>query len=376
MNKNDIKYINLCLKLAKKGAGKTFPNPMVGCVITKNGKIIGQGYHKSFGQQHAEVEAINSVIDKSTLKGATLYVNLEPCAHWGKTPPCVDIIIKSGIKRVVCATLDPNPIVNGKGVKQLKDNGVKCKVGLMVKKSLNFNKKYFNWIKNRPMPKFTIKAATTLDGKIATYTGDAKWISSEKSRKYSYKLRTKYDAIMVGINTVLNDNPRLTSHGYGKSMHRKNPIRIVLGNINRITNPSKYKVFNDGNPTIFITYAKLKSKVLLKKYSNVKIIEIISKKTNKLATSINLKQAFSNPIFSSITSVLVEGGGKTVWNVINSGLATDFILFLAPKIFGGKDAKTFVEGQGVRTPNNAFKVRFDKIERVGPDLVVKGRFLS
>ncbi|MFQ3675152.1 MAG: bifunctional diaminohydroxyphosphoribosylaminopyrimidine deaminase/5-amino-6-(5-phosphoribosylamino)uracil reductase RibD [Endomicrobiia bacterium] len=371
MNKSDEKYLNLCLKLAKKGERKTFPNPMVGCVIVKNDKIIGKGYHKAFGMPHAEIEAINSVKNKQELRDSTLYVNLEPCSHWGKTPPCVDSIIKSGIKRVVCATLDPNPLVNGNGIKKLEVNGVKCEVGILEKKSLKLNKKYFNWLKNRPLPRFTIKSAITLDGKIATYTGNAKWISSEKSRKYSYKLRTKYNAIMVGINTVLNDNPALTSHNYGK-----NPVRIILGNINRIKNPRKYKVFTDGLPTIFVTYKTPKNKVLLEKYKNVKILEITANKKNKCVNKIDLKQVFLNPLFSSITSVLVEGGGETVWNVIESGIATDFILFVAPKIFGGSGAKTFVEGCGVRNPQEAINVKFDKIERVGTDLIIKGKFLS
>ncbi len=368
--KTDQKYINMCLKLAKKGVRKTFPNPMVGCIIVKNNKIIGNGYHKSFGKPHAEIEAINSVKNKTTLNGSTLYVNLEPCVHWGKTPPCVESIIKYGIKKVVCSTLDPNPLVNGNGIKKLRLSGIKCKVGILAKKAMKLNKKYFEWIKNTKKPRITIKIATTLDGKISTYTGNSKWISSEKSRIYSYKLRTKYDAILVGINTVLHDDPSLTSHGYGK-----NPIRIVLGNINKIKNPSKYKVFNDGNQTIFITYSKPKIKALLEKNKNIKVIEFINKRTKNNNEKINLKQAMSHPIFSSITSILVEGGGETIWNVIKSGLADDFIVFMSPKIFGGKDAKTFVEGVGVATPKNAIRLTFDKIKRLGNDLVINGMFV-
>jgi len=366
------KYMALCLELAKKGREKVFQNPMVGCVIVKNNKIIGMGYHKTFGGPHAEIEAINSVKNKSKLKGATLYVNLEPCAHWGKTPPCVDSIIKYGIKKVICAIIDPNPFVNGKGLKRLKDSGVDYKIGILENEAKELNKKYFKWIKTG-LPYITLKSAITLDGKIATNSGNSKWISSEKSRKYSYKLRSQYDAILVGINTVLYDNPSLTSHGYGK-----NPIRIVLGNINRLKTHkiSNYKVFNDGNETIFITYNKIKNKVLLEKYKNIKIVEIISKNTNLSVKKINLKNVFLRQELSSITSVLVEGGGETVWSIIKSGLADDFILFVAPKIFGGRDAKTFVEGEGISKPKNAFKVIFDKIEHLGTDLVIKGRFLK
>jgi diaminohydroxyphosphoribosylaminopyrimidine deaminase/5-amino-6-(5-phosphoribosylamino)uracil reductase len=368
----DKKYLSLCLELAKKGEGKTSPNPMVGCVIVKNGKIIGKGYHKSFGKPHAEIEAINSVKNKSLLRGATLYVNLEPCCHWGKTPPCVDSIIKYGIKNVVCCTLDPNPIVNGKGIKKLRNNNIFCKTGILANDAKKLNKHYFKWIKTG-LPYVTIKSAVTLDGKISTFDGNSKWISSEKSRKYVYSLRTKYDAILVGLNTVLIDNPSLTSHGFGK-----NPIRIVVGNINKIpvSKIPEYKIFNDGNETIFVTPKKLKYKVLLEKFKNVKIVEITGDIKNNSRYNINPKEIFSNIIFSSITSVLVEGGGETVWNFINSGLADDFVLFISPKIFGGRDAKTFVEGSGVATPNEAFKVKFDKVQVFGEDILVEGHFLK
>ncbi len=362
----DEKYIKLCFELAEKGRGYTSPNPVVGCVIVKNNKIIGKGYHTAYGKPHAEIEAIQDVLRKhKSLKGATLYVNMEPCVHWGKTPPCVDSIIKYGIKRVVCSMLDPNPLVNGKGIKKLISSGVKCDVGIFSEEAKELNKFYLKWIKTK-LPYVTIKSAVTFDGKIATFTGDSKWISSENTRNLVYKLRSKYDAILVGINTVINDNPSLTSHGLGRD-----PIRIVIGDIKKLLisnkKPTFWKIISDGKETIFLTPRQDKNiKVLLENYKNVKIVEFSGKKFdfNKIKTI---------PEFSSITSILVEGGGETNWEIINSGIVDEFILFICPKIFGGSDAKTFVEGEGIKFVKDALSIKFVSVKLIGQDIMINGR---
>lgn len=361
------KYLRKCLSLAYKGKGKTFPNPLVGCVIVKNNEIIGQGYHKEYGFSHAEVEAINSVKDKKLLKGATLYANLEPCVHWGKTPPCVDSIIKYGIKEVVCSNIDPNPLVNGRGIKKLESSGIKCIIGILSKEAEKLNKGYFKWIETK-MPYVTIKSAMTLDGKIATKDKKSKWISSEKSLRFVHRLRSRYDAILVGLNTLLIDNPSLTTHGMGRD-----PVRIILGDVSKIKSPFKYKVFCDGGKTIVFTnrfHQKIKDK--FQGFHNVKIVEL---------KNIERKERFFSKVIKylpefNIGSVLIEGGGETIWSAINSKIVDDFVLFLAPKIFGGRNAKTFVEGDGVKNTQNAFKVKFESVKRVGDDIMLEGRFVN
>src|SRR3989339_670122 len=207
MNNNDIKYMQLALKLAKKGVGKVSPNPQVGCVIVRNNKIIATGYHKHFGGSHAEIDALNNCKNP---EGATMYVNLEPCCHYNKkTPPCVPEIIKLGIKKVVVAMKDPNPLVSGKGIKQLRVNNVKVEIGILEEEAEKLNETYIKYI-TKKIPFVILKLAFSIDGKTKTFTGDSKWISSESSRKIVHKLRSITDAILVGSNTVLVDNPSLT----------------------------------------------------------------------------------------------------------------------------------------------------------------------
>ena len=219
MNKSE-EYLTIALKLAQKSHNQTYPNPKVGCVIVKGERIIGQGYHKKYGGPHAEIEALNNC--KVNPKGATLFVNLEPCSHQGKTPPCADAIIKAGIKKVVACTDDPNSKVNGKGFKKLKAAGIKTEKNLLACEAGKLNEIYFKFIKTKK-PFVALKTATTLDGKVATRTGDSKWITNEESRKYARQLRSEYQAILVGINTVLKDNPNL-----GAQNKKHDPLRIVL----------------------------------------------------------------------------------------------------------------------------------------------------
>ncbi|MEN3013942.1 MAG: bifunctional diaminohydroxyphosphoribosylaminopyrimidine deaminase/5-amino-6-(5-phosphoribosylamino)uracil reductase RibD [Endomicrobiia bacterium] len=366
---NDEKYIRYCFELAKKALGQTSPNPLVGAVLVHKNKIIGEGYHKAYGKPHAEVEAIEDAIKKgntSLIAGSTLYVNLEPCCHWGKTPPCTEKIIKYKIKKVVCSIIDPNPEVNGKGIKQLISQGIECKVGVLNEEAKYLNRFYLKWI-TESLPYVTIKSAITFDGKIATVANKSKWITTENSREYVYKLRATYDGIMVGINTVLIDNPSLSSHNFGK-----NPTRIVVGNISKLLNLNKkFHIFDNKIKTIIFTPNFENKKI--KNFYNKENIIFYFYRTKKIPFKQILKTLAKN---HNITSVLVEGGGETIWRLLKEKLVDDFIIFMAPKIFGGRTAKTWVEGEGVVLPSKAFKVEFLSIEEIAKDFVIKAKFIK
>lgn len=353
--KEHKKYMQLVLDLAKKGNGYVFPNPMVGALLVKNGKIISKGYHKYFGAEHAEVCAINSVNQKD-VAGSTLYVNLEPCNNWGKCPPCVDLIIKSKIKTVVCAMKDPNPLTGGKSFKKLKEAGITVINGILEKQAKQLNKEYINHIKN-VKPYILIKSAVSLDGKIATYTGDSKWISNEKSRKFVHKLRTQFDAILVGTNTVLKDNPILSSRGYGK-----NPIRIILDEKLKI--PSNYNVVDGTIPTIILYDENIKK---IPKHFNKDCIKLVAINFKKAKKDFNVIIEKLNKM--ALKRILIEGGGEINSSVINTKKVDEIVLFVAPIIVGGRNAKTFVEGNGVKFIKDALK--FDsRVRKIGSDVVI------
>ena len=246
----DESYIKLAIELAKKGIGKVSPNPLVGCVIIKDERIIGAGYHEKFGGNHAEINAINSA--RENLEGAALYINLEPCSHQGKTPPCVDKIIEKKIKRVVVGTLDMNPMISGAGVKKLKAAGIEVKVGLLEKECVELNKFFFKYI-TKKIPYVTLKVAQTIDGKIADTAGNSKWISSMVSRRRVHSLRTKYDAVLVGAGTVVSDDPSLTV----RLTEGRNPKRIILDSNLDLT--SEYKIIRNNPDKNLIVVTSKKS---------------------------------------------------------------------------------------------------------------------
>jgi len=353
----DKKYMQICLELAKKGIGKVSPNPMVGCVIVKNNKIVGQGYHRYFGGAHAEIEALRRAKNKS--KNATMYINLEPCVHWGKTPPCVPEIIKAGIKKVVIATKDPNPLVNGKGIRQLKVAGVKCKVETLEEEAKELNRAYIKFI-TKKMPYVILKSAMTLDGKIATSTGESKWITSKEARDYVHRLRSSIDAILVGVNTVLKDNPSLSIHGKGK-----NPKRIIIDPQLHI--PLNAKIFNSTVETILITTKNIERKTNFYKKKKIRILSLPSKNGK-----IDFQQIMSKLAKMNIASVLIEGGGETNAYALEAGVVDEVMFFIAPKIIGGKNASTPVEGKGIVNINRAVKIKELKVHRYGRDILLCG----
>jgi diaminohydroxyphosphoribosylaminopyrimidine deaminase/5-amino-6-(5-phosphoribosylamino)uracil reductase len=351
----DEYFIDETLRLAKKARGWTNPNPMVGAVIVKDGQIIAKGYHKRVGFPHAEIEALNAA--KTSVEGATLYVNLEPCTHYGRTPPCVDAIIQAGIKRVVCSTLDPNPKVHGRGIAKLKQAGITVLVGLREKESKALNEAFFTFYeKHRPF--VAIKFAASLDGKIATYTGDSKWITNEKARLFARKLRGEYQAILVGINTIIRDNPHLGVRNPGK----KDPVRVILDSNLRI--PLNSQVLRDNNVLIATTAHASKDKKELLTKQGIPVLTFESKNipVKKLLLSLRSRE---------IISVLVEGGGKVLGNFVDEKIVDKVYAFYAPILIGGEKAVA-VGGKGINKINNALCLKRISIKRFQDSFLVIG----
>lgn len=357
MRKNKY-YMSICLNLAIKGLGKVSPNPMVGAVVVKNNKIVGSGYHQHFGGLHAEVYALRQAGNKAL--GAILYVNLEPCSHWGKTPPCTEAIVRAGIKNVVIAMKDPNPIVSGKGIKFLKNHGIAVETRVLEHEAKELNKTYLKFI-TKKMPYVILKSAMSMDGKIATKNGQSKWITGELARKYVHKLRSQVDAILVGKNTVLQDNPSLTAHKTGR-----NPVRVIIVPDSAIK--PDFKVFNNQAKTIIITKNNVKVNYNILSKNNVESIAI-----KDVNGKIPFKQILKRLADKGIASVLVEGGGETNALALESGVVDEIMFFIAPKIIGGRDSKTPIEGQGINKLSRHWQVKDMTVESIGQDWLVRGK---
>jgi len=322
----DEKYMHRCFELAIKGAGMVSPNPMVGCVIVKNGKVIAEGYHRKYGSDHAERHAIRSALKKKiSLKGSTLYVNLEPCAHFGLTPPCTDLIIEHNISKVVIGAKDPYHEVAGKGIKKLKRSGIEVITGILEKESKDINKFFFKYV-TEGLPYVMIKAAQTLDGRIADLNYRSKWISSPESRKLVHRLRAVYDAVLVGSNTVNCDNPELTV----RDAIGRDPVRVVLDN--DLSSNIKSKLFSKRlvGRTVVLTSDKI-GKSKLARFLNKGIVVIPCKTLNG---KIDLKDALFTLAKLDIQSVMVEGGAQTYSGFISQNLVDEYLIFIAPKIMG------------------------------------------
>lgn len=359
-------YMKLAINLAKRGRGKTSPNPLVGAVVVKNDQIIGKGYHKRFGEPHAEANALKTCKDKA--KNATLYVNLEPCCHYGKTPPCTDIIKRSGVRKVVCATLDPNPQVNGRGINTLREGGVEVDLGILEEEAKKLNEIYLKFI-TIGLPFVILKVAQTLDGKIATKLGDSKWITQEDSRKFVHSLRSSVDAVLVGANTVKKDDPELTIH----NARGDDPIRIILDSSGEISHSSKIiKENKNGKTIIATTTGQLKRRErwgrgLTPAPSYGIQIWKIKQGTNE---KIHLLQLLKKAGKSQITSILVEGGSKVFTSFLKEKLVDKIYYFLSPKILGG-GLDSFGD-LGIKEISGSITLRDCEIKRFKEDLLLIG----
>jgi diaminohydroxyphosphoribosylaminopyrimidine deaminase/5-amino-6-(5-phosphoribosylamino)uracil reductase len=346
------------MRLALKAKGQTSPNPLVGALVVKENKIIAEGYHKKAGLPHAEVIALEKA--GKLAKGATLYVTLEPCVHFGRTPPCVYRIIESKIKKVVIGMVDPNPLNNGKGIAILKRHGIEVEVGFLEEELRRMNEAFIKYITKR-IPFVVVKVGQSLNGKIATFTGDSHWITSDFSRKFAQKLRADFDAIMVGVNTILRDNPHLSSP-------KKQPKIIVVDS--HLSTPPDALIFK--NPKVILATLppqvgqETNNRLLLSKKAT--ILEVKEK-----AGQVNLKDMLKKlALREEITSILVEGGGTLIGSLFDEGLVDKVLFFISPKIIGGKEAISSVMGKGVKNVSKAFKLKDVKLRRLGEDFLIEG----
>lgn len=351
------KFIKRTFELAIKGEGKVEPNPLVGAIVVKNGKIIGEGYHKFFGGPHAEVYALKNAGKRAV--GATLYLNLEPCCHFGKTPPCTDLIIKSGIKEVFISCEDPNPVVHCKGIKILKSNGIKVVTGILKEEAKRLNAPFFK-MHLKKLPYVISKWAMTLDGKIATRRGDSKWISSEEAREYVKKVRSKIQAVIIGIETALRDDPHLLALNY----NRRTPTRIILDSNARLP-LSSYLIKTARRFRTIVCVSKNATQNRIKRLEDAGC-EIL------LFNKLNMKKVFHKLALLGFAKVMLEGGGKVNASAFEDRLVDEILVFVSPKIIGGKDAKTPVDGLGFNKMDKATLIKDYSVKKVGKDIMLKG----
>ena len=352
--------MKLALELARSAEGQTSPNPLVGAICVKEGRIIGTGAHLNAGTPHAEVHALGMAGTES--KGADLYVTLEPCAHKGKTPPCTDLIISSGIRRVFIASIDPFPSVNGKGIELLKAAGIEVSTGILQEEAEQLNRAFFHFVKHGK-PYVTLKAAATLDGRLSTQTGDSKWITSEASRADVHHLRHTHDAILVGVQTVLHDNPFLTTrlpHG------GKNPIRIILDR--HLRTPATANVITDGAvETIIFTLDSVKIEPAFLAYPLV-TIESISEEVDFL------EEVLTRLANKEIMTLFVEGGSRVHTSFINAQLADELYLYMAPQLIGNGSSLFMDETRNLMAESEL--LRFVDVQKIGDDIRLHAKFLK
>jgi diaminohydroxyphosphoribosylaminopyrimidine deaminase/5-amino-6-(5-phosphoribosylamino)uracil reductase len=359
------KFMLEALALARSQMGKISPDPMVGAVIVKNGHVISRGYHAEQGTPHAEAFAVRKAGDNA--KGATLYLNLEPCSHYGYNPPCSQAIIKAGIKRVVASMQDPNPLVNGKGFSQLRDAGIKVEVGLLEEEARKLNESFIKFI-TTSTPFVILKTAMSMDGKTATVTGDSKYITGLPSRQYVHVLRTYVDAMMVGVSTVIIDDPMLTVRDVGdENITKRNPKKIIL-DTNAEIPLNSYILKHEPEKTIVVVgrdAAKSKLDMIRKTGANVLIAE--TKKGR-----IDLKRLVVELGEDNITSIMIESGGTLAASALKERVVDKVMFFIAPILIGGKTAPTPVGGDGFKKLSQAIKLHHTNIKMTGNDVLIEG----
>ena len=359
MNPDEV-WMKQALALAELGRGRTSPNPLVGALVVRSGKIVGQGYHPYFSGPHAEAIALEKAGKRA--RGATLYVTLEPCSSWGKTPPCVEAVLAGAVKKVVVGSPDPNPKNHRAGILKLKKAGITVRVGILAKAVEKQNQAFFKAMRTG-RPFVTLKMAQSLDGKIATRTGESRWISSGPARQWVHELRSQADAVLVGKNTALVDNPRL--QGINGSSGK--PWRIVLDPNSEVN--SKARVFEGPQLTLLVASEKKLQKISSRPAIRRRVLLPVSEHGGRLDLKILLKKLV--PL--GVHHLLVEGGGELAWSFIRQGFADRLVWIMAPKIVGGRNAKTSVEGLGVKNPEKAIPLQWEKVYRLGPDWVFEAK---
>jgi diaminohydroxyphosphoribosylaminopyrimidine deaminase/5-amino-6-(5-phosphoribosylamino)uracil reductase len=361
----DLGFMEMAYGLAEKAKGRASPNPLVGSVVVRNGVLVGSGYHKEAGTPHAEVLALREAGRRAA--GGTIYVTLEPCVHWGRTPPCVEALLRSGLRRAVISAHDPNPLVNRKGVAKLRRNGMDVAFGLLGERNVRLNEAYAKYI-TRKIPFVTLKAALSLDGKIACRTRDSKWISADRTREYVGLLRGEHDAILVGINTVIEDDPLLTvRHPNWKN---KKLSRIILDSGLRI--PLKARILSTLESGRILVFARDGASLRKAEALARRGVEVVFLKAPPRASLLSL--ALAELGRREIASLLVEGGGRTLTGFIEEGLADKLVLTASPKLIGGSEAPGFFGGAGAGRVAEALRVRRTRLFRLDEDFIIEGYF--
>ena len=355
----DETYMRRAIVLAERGAGWTSPNPMVGAVIVKDGRIIGEGWHRRYGEAHAERNALQSCTESPV--GAVLYVTLEPCCHHGKQPPCTDAILEAGIRRVVVGSGDPNPLVVGKGVELLRSHGVTVDTGVLKEECDALNPVFFHFIQAK-RPYVVIKYAMTMDGKIATRTGDSRWITGEAARQRVHQDRHRYSAIMAGVGTVLADDPLLTCRMEGG----KNPVRVICDSHLRTPPDSRIVRTAREVPTILAAAAPPPERRKALEDAGCQVWDLPGPEGR-----VDLNALMDRLGAQDIDSVLLEGGGALNWAALHSGIVQKVQTYIAPKLFGGTAAKSPIAGLGVETPAQAVRLVRTTVTQIGEDFLLE-----
>lgn len=364
MDNLDQRFMKLALESAEKAKGRVSPNPLVGAVLVKGENIIAQGYHARYGDEHAEIKALK--IAGAEAKGATLYTNLEPCCHHGKTPPCVEEIVKAGVSRVVIAIKDPNPLVNGKSIKILKSKGIEVKLGIKEKAAQRLNEYFIKYITTQT-PFVILKAAMSLDGKVATKMGHSKWVTNELSRKCVHQLRNQIDATLVGIETILRDNPQLTTRL--DDVPCRDPKRIVIDSLLRV--PIKARIFTqDSKAENIIVTTHNASAERLKRIESAGGRVLFAKAAER--NRIDLQDMIKELGKLRIVSLLIEGGPGINASAMEEGIVDKVIMFISPMIIGGKFAPSAIQGNGVARLEDSVRLYDVRIKRLSDDIMVEG----
>ena len=361
------RWMKRALALAEKGRFSVSPNPMVGACVVSKGKLVGSGFHERFGGPHAEPNALAKAGKKA--RGATLYVTLEPCATWQKTPPCAPLIKEKGINEVVIGCLDPNPLNRGKGVKFLREQGISVIVGVLENEVRRQNEGFFKYMTEK-RPFVMLKMAQTLDGKIATREGLSRWISSVPSRHFVHRMRAAYDAVLVGKNTFYQDDPRLTVPPKSKSLVAGKPWKVVMASAKGWSPTAR--IFSDDRLTILV-FPEKDLRAMVKKASSRKGKRMLLPVKEKQGR-IDVRELLRKLASLGVMRLLVEGGGELAWSLLEAGCVDRACWILAPKIFGGRTAKTSVEGGGVGNPDQAFVFHVEKVTRSAEDWIFEGVF--
>ncbi|MDQ7094938.1 bifunctional diaminohydroxyphosphoribosylaminopyrimidine deaminase/5-amino-6-(5-phosphoribosylamino)uracil reductase RibD [Desulfosporosinus sp. PR] len=358
----DEQFMRKALELAGRARGRTSPNPIVGCVLVKNGQIIGEGYHQKAGTPHAEVHALKAAQDQAF--GATAYVTLEPCSHFGRTPPCADALIRAGIQRVVIAMEDPNPLVSGRGIERLREAGIQVDVGILHHEAATLNEAFCKTM-TANLPFVVYKTAMTLDGKIATESGDSRWVSNETSRRYVHQLRDYYDVILVGSETVLRDNPALTCRLPGG----RDPVRLVVDGELRLPESSHVLTSSPSSPCIIAT-TKAAPSDKLERLKKLEQVEIWQYNTSR---HVPLKKMLQDLVQRGWISVLLEGGGRLAGALIQEQCIDKLDCFIAPKLVGGSGPSP-LSGLHIQRMNEAIELYDLSVDKNSGDIHVTGYF--